>query len=541
MREDSLVHRLDAEGEKLPLPEHFTFPFRYVPAAVTRHAAGLVLDHIARTPELEAALSEGKMLGVLVVRDRNGYPGFLAGFSGLAGGKSIIPYFVPPILDLTDPHGYFRQEEASISILNGEIETAERSPSLKKASEALENIQRQNLLEISAWKTRMAESKARRDAIRRTCTDRTELDALVKESQFEKAQLRRLAAACRSRQEEAQANLDCIKQRISRMKKLRQQKSEALQEWIFRSMTVENALGEKKSIKEIFSEKGLVPPGGTGECAAPKMLHYAYTHGLEPVAMGEFWYGGSCAETRLHGRFYPSCTGKCGPLLGFMLEGLDVEDCGINQLHVPEISIIFEDNDIIVAEKPSGMLSTPGREAESSLQEILERKYGSPVYAVHRLDMDTSGVIIFARNPAAQKNLQRQFENREVEKAYIAILDETGHKPKGTISLPLSPDYLDRPRQKVDFRYGKEAVTEYEILDTGPGWTRVLFHPLTGRTHQLRIHSAHTLGLGAPIKGDRLYGGPGPSERMLYLHASRIKLRHPATGCHIEFVSEPPF
>lgn len=548
----------------MPLPERFNNPFRYTPAPVTAEAAKAVLGYISSSERLVLAFSEGKMLGVLVVRDSAGGIGFLAGFSGLAGGHSMLPYFVPPVLDLTDPSGYFRQEEARINGIGTSIKEAEENPELGSAIRNAEAVKAGCEERIRQWKERMAESKARRDALRLSGADKTTLASLIKESQFEKAQLKRISAECKAAMEDAESECRKFSDMIAALKRQRQEKSEELQEWISRNMVVENALGEKKSVWEIFSGEGLVPPGGTGECAAPKLLHYAYTHRLEPVAMGEFWYGKSLGnEVRQHGRFYPSCKGKCGPLLGFMLQGLDVETeypepfSGTVNRSDAVPAIIYEDSDIIAVDKPSGMLSAPGKTGEKSLPELLSEKLGISLFGVHRLDMDTSGVIVFAKNPDAQKNLQRQFETGEVRKEYTALLDTAGNGTPdaavglsetwksaaagyGTISLPLAPDYHDRPRQKVDFKHGKKAVTEYNITGTGEGWAKVLFRPLTGRTHQLRVHAAHPLGLDSPIKGDRLYGSADSACR-LCLHASRIKFRHPVTGLPVELASNPEF
>ena len=571
--DDPLVHRFDAGESDMPLPERFNNPFRYTPSTVTAEAAKAVLGHISSSDRLMQAFSEGKMLGVLVIRDSAGGIGFLAGFSGLAGGRSMLPYFVPPVLDLTDPSGYFRQEEARINGIGTSIKEAEENPEFRAAIRNAEAVKAGCEEKIRQWKERMAESKARRDALRLSGADKTTLASLIKESQFEKAQLKRISAECKAAMEDAASICRKFSDRIAALKRMRQEKSEELQEWISRNMVVENALGEKKSVWEIFSGEGLVPPGGTGECAAPKLLHYAYTHRLEPVAMGEFWYGKSLGnEVRQHGRFYPSCKGKCGPLLGFMLQGLDVETeypepfSGTVNRSDAVPAIIYEDSDIIAVDKPSGMLSAPGKTGEKSLPELLSEKLGISLFGVHRLDMDTSGVIVFAKNPDAQKNLQRQFETGEVRKEYTALLDTAGNGTPdaavglsetwksaaagyGTISLPLAPDYHDRPRQKVDFKHGKKAVTEYNITGTGEeynitgtgeGWAKVLFRPLTGRTHQLRVHAAHPLGLDSPIKGDRLYGSADSACR-LCLHASRIKFRHPVTGLPVELASNPEF
>lgn len=319
--------------------------------------------------------------------------------------------------------------------------------------------------------------------------------------------------------------------------------SKELQEWIFRNYIVMNGLGEEKSVLGIFAERGLTPPGGTGDCAAPKLLNYAFRHGLRPLAMGEFWYGRSpAAEVREHGRFYPSCTGKCGPLLSWMLRGVDVEPDPMEAEYLKAAApeVLFSDSDIIVAEKPAGMLSVPGRTRDGSLLSWLRERYGRSVESCHRLDMDTSGVMVFARNPTSKSAIERQFAAREVAKTYRARLVAGNgpfrHRSKGTIALPLILDYYDRPRQMVDRVNGKPAITEYEILETLPGGElEVRFTPLTGRTHQLRVHAAHSSGLGRPIKGDKLYGAP--SATRLYLHAESISFRHPFSNEELHFES----
>lgn len=316
--------------------------------------------------------------------------------------------------------------------------------------------------------------------------------------------------------------------------------SAALQGWIFDQYRVCNARGETCSIRDIFARRGLVPPGGTGDCAAPKLLQYAYLHRLTPLAMGEFWYGASPAsEVREQGRFYPSCTGKCGPLLSFMLEGLDVAPNPLDREFSTDAEprVLFEDATLLVVSKPAGMLSVPGRTRAKSLLEWLRERYGE-VHSCHRLDMDTSGVMVFARIPEAKSALERQFAEREVTKTYRARLvagnAPFNHARRGTIALPLCLDYYDRPRQIVDPEHGKLAVTEYEVLEQLPdGEIDIRFTPRTGRTHQLRVHAAHAAGLGRPIKGDRLYGSPDGGR--LWLHAESISFRHPVSGEPLHF------
>lgn len=321
--------------------------------------------------------------------------------------------------------------------------------------------------------------------------------------------------------------------------------SRRIQQELFRNYKVHNALGEESCVLDIFAQRGLVPPGGTGDCAAPKLLEHAYRHGLHPLAMGEFWYGDSPAsEVREHGRFYPSCTGKCGPLLSWMMHGLDVAPNPLDKGFAfgQEPRILYEDDSIIVVDKPAGMLSVPGRTSAESLLDWLRKRYGC-VESCHRLDMDTSGIMVFARSVRIKVAMEQQFAEGGVRKQYRARLVSGGRGKRdlrkgatGTIALPLALDYYDRPRQMVDYVNGKKAVTQYEVLENLPdGEVELRFTPLTGRTHQLRVHAAHADGLGRPIKGDRLYGDS--SEGRLWLHAESISFLHPQTGERCEFRS----
>ena len=328
------------------------------------------------------------------------------------------------------------------------------------------------------------------------------------------------------------------------------EESRRLQDWLFEQYVVLNGRGERRSIRQIFADRGLVPPGGTGDCAAPKLLQYALTHGLHPLAIGEFWYGASPArEIRRHGAFYPACTGKCGPLLGYMLQGLEVEPNPLESdahWNLADPVVRYEDAVLIVAEKPAGMLAVPGRPIPGvtprrSLQDWLADYCGASVLACHRLDMDTSGLMVFAKTPEAQASLQQQFEHREVTKAYLAHLmagdDTLAVGNRGKITLPIAPDWYDRPRQMVDPEHGKPAVTDYEVLDMRTdGTSLVKLIPFTGRTHQLRVHCAHPAGLGRPIIGDRLYGGA--RAQRLMLHAAYLSFRHPADGHRTTFSSD---
>lgn len=525
----------------ISLPEQFTDPFRYFPHPLVRQAAGLLMQEIEGRSDMKAWFSEGKMMGILLVSlPGSDDIGYLAAFSGNAGGKSIIDGFVPPIFDLLDPSGYFKTREAEISALNKQISSLEDIGNLSGLKLLLAEAEAERNEEISHQKAVMAISKKERDEIRMEVSDPSRLEELIRESQFEKAELRRLKTSWEDKIRAIRNEIDALTSEISELKSIRARMSDDLQTWIFGQYIVHNALGEEKSIHDIFAGEGLIPPGGTGECAAPKLLEYAYRNGLRPLAMGEFWYGKS-PETavRTHGHFYPSCTSKCGPLLKFMMKGLT---SGSRTTCDDNIRIIFEDASIIAVDKPSGMPSVPGLDGRTSVQEKLVLSHGD-IYPVHRLDMDTSGILIFARTQEAAVGLQRQFEAHSVIKTYHARLSasEEGMRFKpgyhGTICLPLCPDHDERPRQKADKTQGKPSETSYEVISVNDDSTiDIVFHPLTGRTHQLRVHSAHTLGLGHPIKGDMLYGG-SPADR-LNLHASSIIFLHPADGSTVHLKSD---
>ena len=341
--------------------------------------------------------------------------------------------------------------------------------------------------------------------------------------------------------------------------------SQDLQLWLFHQYQLMNARGETKDLVDIWQgyysreklrRKYPLPPGGTGDCCAPKLLQYAYQQNLKPVCMAEFWWGRSTKEElRQHLNYYPACRGKCKPILTWMLQGLEV-DVNPETLGFPhlEIETIYEDDYLLVINKPSGLLSTPGRVEQYSVETVMRQRYPDAVIA-HRLDMWTSGLLIVAKSVEVYRPLQQQFIKHQVRKRYIAVLESLENLEhsrqsriprKGTISLPLRPDPMNRPRQVVDMEHGKRAVTDYEFLSDiplpreglGEGSQLVALYPQTGRTHQLRIHCAHPDGLGRPIKGDELYGTKADR---LYLHAEQIWFRHPVTGEDMHFVSPPTF
>jgi len=537
-------------------------PFDYTPDAACDAAFGKLVERLRKLRESGnpddinfcRELEAGKMLGVLIATDSCGISHILYAFSGQLGkGGFHYPGFVGPVFDYLQPDGYFKQHEAEISRQNREIALFENN-SLAEIKREYESMKERLEAEVSEYKEKCRQSKLQRAVKRETSNpDEHELAAMLRQSQFEKAELHRLKKRATADLEPYAASLENARTHLEALKEKRRSDSEALQEWLFSNFRVMNARGECRNLNDIFAETAMkVPPSGAGECCAPKLLQAAYMQGLTPVLIAEYWYGKpKGGEVRMHGRHYPACRGKCLPVLRWMLQGLDVEpslDREWHTIEVQEPKIIFENQWFCIIDKPSGMLSVPGKSAATSLQRWLEDRFGpdNHVKMAHRLDQDTSGLIIATFGESAYKTMQSLFATRQVAKTYIAVLDgdykTKGMPASGRIELPLSPDWLDRPRQRIDFDGGKPAVTDFEFTSVSECRSRVLFHPLTGRTHQLRVHSASEMGLGMPIVGDRLYGksgGDGP-ERLL-LHAHKMEFTFPIDGRHYCFESPVPF
>ncbi len=510
MFKDSLLHPLPAEAQNMPVPQQFTFPFCYEPHPLCRLAAKEVMEHCYATEEMRP--SEGKMFGVLVVEDttqpyrseRECHADqlfYLAAFSGIYNGSYHHDGFVPTIYNLQNPDGFFHEEEKRIDAITQQINALD-----KKESSSLNGIASHD-------------GEARRELIA-----------------------------------------------------LRKSKSHDLQMWTFRQFKMLNAKGECRDLTEIFKDfkspfsaeeyndyksgrtsqkpkpKIGIPPGGAGECCAPKLLQYAYSHNLKPICMAEFWVGPPPKdEMRTEGNYYPACQHKCKPILTHMLQGLDVEENPMlrrNREMLAQVRTLYEDDSLMVVYKPSGLLSAPGKDEAKTLLDLIRDTHPEAMLP-HRLDMDTSGIMLVAMNEQIYKDLQAQFYRHEIKKKYIALLSSSSPKAEaysggeteqnsvfpdgsplqgtvGLVSLPLMANPFDRPRQMVNHEHGKAATTRYEFLSPD----RVALYPETGRTHQLRVHCAHPEGLGRPIKGDNLYGTP--SDR-LYLHAERIEFIHPVT------------
>ncbi len=559
-----MLHHFETSISRIPLPERFTYPFCYTPHPLCILAAEEVQRHLSAQTEWQQELAQGKMFGVLVVQVPSGNrqspeytTGYLAAFSGILAGRNNHPFFVPPVYDLLQPDGFFKQEEQQISAINHRIKEREEDADYLKAREEFAALQQEAEKELQHAKEALRQAKKLRDEQRKAMLSEEESIALVRESQYRKAEYKRLERRWMACIAEARQAVEAKEQEIEALKAERKQRSAALQQRLFGQFRLLNARGEVKDLCDIFRHTAhKTPPAGAGECAAPKLLQQAYLHGWKPIAMAEFWWGASPKmEIRQHGQYYPACKGKCEPILTHMLQGLEVEPnpllLGSRQAAQQELEIIYEDPWLAVVCKPAGMLSVPGKEDALSLYDLMRRRYpdaDSPLI-VHRLDMATSGLLVIAKTKQAHEHLQQQFAVQTVKKRYIALLDgvlpenksSDGSNPAaehGTLSLPLCLNPMDRPRQMVDYERGKPALTDYEVLGRAAGCTRIAFHPRTGRTHQLRMHAAHPDGLDCPILGDELYGRK--AER-LYLHAEALEFIHPITGKKMSFCKRAEF
>lgn len=537
-----------------PLHTHLTPPVRlnnpmgYAVDPLCQQAAEEVQRHITSVALWQDEIARGKMFGVLVVEDEEGQLGFLAAYSGLLAERNDWDYFVPAVFDFQQPDGYFKREEAAISAINQQLTLLEQSPRRQEWHARLRQAEEDMEHDLSQWKTAMEAAKQRRDEIRLQITDTQSIDnshpteeELIRESQWMKAELRRKRQHHQARMAAIKGEGSDLEAEIARLREERKQRSEALQHWLFRHFRLLNGLGECRDLLSIFADTTQSePPSGAGECCAPKLLQYAFAHHLRPISIAEFWWGRSPeGEIRHHLDYYPACRGKCHPILRHMLRGLDVAPNPHEQAIEATPDILYEDATLLVVCKPAGMLTVPGKSGESSVEDFVRNHCpdADGPLMVHRLDMATSGLLVVAKTKSAHQHLQAQFLHHSIEKAYIARLESPlppTLPPSGTIRLPLRPSLLDRPRQLVDYLHGKTAITRYEAIGTD----LVRLHPLTGRTHQLRVHCAHPDGLGIPIKGDTLYGHPAGR---LYLHAELLRFDHPDTGKRMTFHSQPPF
>lgn len=529
-----MIHFFKKSISSIELPDKFTYPFHYTPHQLCIMAAKEVQSYLTTQIRWQEELQQGKMFGVLIVQTPKKELGYLAAFSGILAGNNRHSFFVPPVYDLLQPQGFFKMEEDQISAINARIKNLQENTHYVDLLRQIEKETTQARQELAKEKEKFKTAKEAREIRRKTgAPDEKELVAMIHQSQFQKAELKRLERTWKEKIALLQKEADTFTTQIETMKAERKKRSSALQQKLFEQFRMLNALGEMKNLCDIFEHTiQKVPPAGAGECAAPKLLQYAYLHQLKPVAMAEFWWGNSPkTEIRHHGYYYPACKGKCEPILGHMLQGLEVEENPLleNHHHETPLEIVYEDNYLVIINKPAGMLSVPGKGEMDSVYHRIKTLYPDATgpLIVHRLDMATSGLLLVAKSKEVHQHLQAQFKNRTIKKRYIALLDGNIPSKEGLIELPLCLNPLDRPRQMADYEHGKPATTRYQVLNEREGRTLIAFYPLTGRTHQLRVHAAHPEGLHCPIWGDELYGQKADR---LYLHAESLEFIHPVTG-----------
>lgn len=538
-----MLHHFTQSIAQISLPEKFTFPFNYTPHPLCVLAAEELQTYLQTKPEWDEELQEGKMFGVLVVKHESQI-GFLAAFSGNLAGKNQHEYFVPPVFDMLKKNDFFKLGEKDISDINLKIKSLEQNTAYLQLQKQLLELSTQASTEIEHAKNNIKSNKQARETRRAENPSAEEIAQMQRASQHEKAELKRLEKTYKEQLDLLQKKLDVFSCLIEQLKSERKSKSATLQMQIFDQFQMLNAKGETKGLVEIFAPTPQkTPPAGAGECAAPKLLQYAFAHNLKPIAMAEFWWGNSPKnELRHHRQYYPACKGKCEPILGHMLHGmqLDPDPLHSKQARLEDIEILFEDEYLLVLNKPAGILSVPGKSETPSVYSYIREKYPQATgpLIVHRLDMATSGLLLIAKSKEIHKELQAQFHLRSIKKRYLAVLTGLVSKDHGRIELPLATDYNHRPMQMVDFERGKPAITDWEVLERRNNETLVAFYPLTGRTHQLRMHAAHPQGLHCPIKGDELYSTKADR---LYLHAEQLEFLHPVSKELIKIEKDEKF
>lgn len=540
--------------ESYALPERFTFPFCYEPHPLCLLAAQELQNKLSSDSGFQQEFSQtGKMFGVLIVENHQGEVGYLSAFSGKLNNPENSINFVPCVFDVEKESAIYAEDTRIINGLNSELEKLLVNPLLEDYQQGIEikvNLQDEQLAQHRSQMT--LNKKIRKDKRAHIRGNLAEddlaqgLKKLAQESIDDKNHLRDLKTYWREQVSQIQQKLDSLRDEINSIKKRRKHLSTRLQKTIFKQYRMLNTAGIEKDLIELFKTAPFqTPPAGTGDCAAPKLLQYAFKEKLRPLAMAEFWWGHAPkSEIRQHKNFYAACSGKCQPILAHMLEGMIVDDNPllVNPAEGKLLETIYQDDDIVVVNKPGEFLSVPGKHIEDSVYLRIKQQFPQATgsYIVHRLDMSTSGIMVLTLTKRAQKHIQQQFVNRTIKKRYMAILEgdieKSLGKKEGEINLPLRGDFDDKPKQLVCFEQGKKAKTHWEVIDVVEGKSKLYLYPESGRTHQLRVHCAHPLGLNLPILGDDLYGEnhhyhgtDKKAYQRLHLHAEMLTLTHPIT------------
>ncbi len=537
----------------ITLPERFTFPFFYDPHPLAAIAAGELQQYLERQTGLDhnfgldqdvRGMAIGKMFGVLVVQDKAGKLGYLSAFSGKLANSNDHPRFVPPVFDMLAENSFFLPGQYMLNDINRQVKELESNGHYISLQQEFRDLEAQVDKEIADFKKELRTNKQDRKKQRQEQKERLDATAyaqfealMVRSSLHDKHRLAVLTASGEERLGLLRKQVASFSDPIEALKKERKERSAALQQQLFEQYAFLNQYGQTKSLYAIFRETVFgVPPSAAGECATPKLLQYAFLQGYKPLAMAEFWWGASPkSEIRVHGQFYPACTGKCKPILKHMLEGIELDDDPMlqNPGALKALDIVFEDDSFVVVNKPHGLLSVPGINISDSVYTRLQQRLKDiEPLIIHRLDMATSGLLVVAKTKTAHKHIQQQFLKRTVIKRYTALLSRALTGVAGEINLPLRGDLDNRPRQLVCFDFGKKAITRWRVVACKDGLTKIHFWPLTGRTHQLRMHAAHVSGLNAPIVGDDLYGTPAAR---LCLHAAYLEFLHPVSGTVMRF------
>ena len=543
----------------ITLPEKFTFPFYYEPHLLAKIATTEVQSYLENQTDFEHnfgldinnnALAIGKMFGVLVVKNKQDKIGYLTAFSGKLADKSLPEKFVPPVFNMRTSGSFYIKGELEIDVMNAQLGVLKKD---KKYLELKKIITENTAIiqtDLSFQRNRMKRAKSDRKSQKKkaiTLLNDLEFEELTKkltqESYNNQFFIKELQEYYQAKIEKINLEFKVFEDKIIALKRERKEKSNYLQQTLFSKYAFLNQQKELKSLLTIFNNPAIKPPAGSGECAAPKLLQYAFANNLTPITMAEFWWGSAPnATVRHHKNYYPACQGRCKPILTHMLAHTEMDANLLleNLSEKQDLEIIYEDDALIVVHKPAEFLSVPGKDIKDSVYTRIKERYPSATgpLIVHRLDMSTSGVLLLTKTKEANKALQSQFINRTIKKRYVALLDGNLSKKSGKITLPLRVDLNDRPKQLVDFTYGKSAETDWKIINKENGKTRVNFYPITGRTHQLRMHAAHKNGLNTPIVGDDLYG---KKEKRLHLHAEFIEFLHPTTLKKMSFTVAPKF
>jgi tRNA pseudouridine32 synthase/23S rRNA pseudouridine746 synthase len=537
------------------LPEKFTYPFHYQTHALALVASKELQQKLKKCHPVDSE-QQGRMYGVLIVKDIHGSLGYLSALSGNAneslGDDNSVINFVPTIHQAYEQNAFEKIQQVEINEISHTIIRLAANTDISKLTILLENEVTKSDEEIQYLQQQMRENKKARKE-KRAWLNSTDLPedehrdisiALSRASVTDKKALQVLKLHHQKDIGLTSGKLQQLTDEIESLKKIRKKRSAKLQKHFFKQYQILNCKGERKDLIELFADTiAQKPPAGSGDCAAPKMLQYAFEHKLIPLCMAEFWWGiQPKSEIRKHQHFYPACQSKCQPILSHMLSGMKVDENPllINPAEGIDLEIIFQDEHVVVVNKPAGLLSVPGKSIKDSVYTRIKAQFpqatGSLI--IHRLDMATSGLLMLALNERAHKHLQQQFLDKKVSKRYVATIEGKLEHTAGKICLPLRGDFDDRPKQMVCHEYGKYAETHWQLIEQIDNTSKLFLYPITGRTHQLRMHCAHPDGLNAPIIGDGLYG---VSANRLHLHAQQLSFCHPVTKEKLTFEIQEDF